>query len=76
VKVVCVLLSAGAVVEARDQVSAVRNDQCRLICLQKERTPLHIACCEGHVKMVSVLFEAGADVFSQDEVMISEARRV
>jgi hypothetical protein len=33
-----------------------------------------MACREGHVKVVSVLFEAGANVFSQDEVTISEAK--
>jgi ankyrin repeat protein len=39
-------------------------------------TPLHLACQGGYVKVISVLTEAGADVFSQDKVIISEARRV
>jgi ankyrin repeat protein len=72
VKVVSVLLSAGAALEARDEVSAVgddeMSDESESDSLEDEKTPLHIACQGGHVEMVSELLSAGAALEARAEV--------
>jgi ankyrin repeat protein len=69
--VVSVLLSAGALVEARDRVRALLDDETvskSLNSLQIRKTPLQIACQQGHVEVVSVLLSAGAVVDSRHDV--------
>jgi ankyrin repeat protein len=46
-----------------------------LTCLLQERcTPLHYACSEGHVDVVTVLLRAGAQVNAQYRVWTVEIR--
>jgi hypothetical protein len=63
-----VLLSAGAMVDAQDQVSTTMISRASLNSLQWKNTPLHIACYQGHVEVVSALLPAGAMVDTPHEV--------
>jgi ankyrin repeat protein len=46
-----------------------------LTCLLQDRlTPLHHACSEGHVEVVTVLVRAGAQIDAQDRVWTVEIR--
>jgi hypothetical protein len=42
--------------------------------LQAGRTPLHRACSEDHVEVVTVLLSAGAQIDAQDRVWTVEIR--
>jgi ankyrin repeat protein len=72
VEVVTVLLLAGAPIESQTQVM---NESCDLfICVQDGRTPLHLACGHGAVRLVSELLAAGAQVDAEDQVWTVDIR--
>jgi ankyrin repeat protein len=69
VEVVSLLLAAGAALEARNHVSAVRDDErASLICLKAGSTPLHSACYNGRTEVVSLLLAAGAALEARNHV--------
>jgi ankyrin repeat protein len=67
VRVVSVLLAAGAALNSRDRVSAVRDED-RSESFQTGKTLLHSACQGGHVEMVLMMLATGAALESRDQV--------
>ena len=45
-------------------------------CVQKEDTPLTDSCWEGHVEVVRLLLQHGADTDHQNKVAKGEGRRM
>lgn len=41
-----------------------------MLCLQLDRTPLHWACAKGHLPIVELLVEMGADLEAKDKVRV------
>ena len=53
----CLCVAAGQMYRQGADANCVDHDQ---------RSPLHVACAEGHVEIVQYLLEHGASVYSRD----------
>ena len=45
-------------------------------CPQLDRTPLHWACAKGHLPVVEILVDHGADVEAKDKVGIQRLKEI
>ena len=75
VRVVNVLVDAGAKVDVRDGfvcfcVCVCVANVCLCLCCVQKRTPLMLATKAKHLEVMDVLMKAGADVNAKDKVSL------